>query len=298
MGTVVDMSATLTQHHWEQATEHVLEVAAYIGRGGAYTTFMVDHSDPKGLSPIAIRRLVHNHVAEMTAPPATAGPPDLERLEAPDGLVRTRCPIWTEQGRSKLAMDLVLWWPQPDDDFDTPDTYIEQLIDTTTGKTMLTEADAPASDDPRRGDQIPGTGEDPRIRRNAQIDDTILIGQVCGRIEQALGSPKIDTTGLTEGQHAIVALVQGYGEAQEWSTYTFIEEHPDWVHHMIWAARHIGAEAHAGHLDHALDVVANHAWNDPDREELGCGIDDIENGTSLNDVMVSFIYTHPDEFFR
>lgn len=224
------MTTALNPSRSEHATKRALQVAASIGRGGATTNVMVNRSHPKGVSPTAIRASVHDHVAEMTAPPANAGPADLEVLEASDELVKMRCPIWTENGRSDLAMDLVLWWPWPDND--RPDIYIEQVIDITTGHTVLSEADAPASESPRPGDPIPGTGEDPRIRRDAQIDDTILIGQIRGRIEQALGSP-LDTTKLTESQHAILALVYGYGEPHDSSTYTFIEEHPDSVHHLI-----------------------------------------------------------------
>lgn len=162
----------------------------------------MNHDDPTGIAPAAVRSLACRYVAEMTAPPATAGPGDLRRIEHADGQPRMRCPIWTETGRSRLAKDFVIRWrcPEPEFDFDNdlhlPDVCIEQVVDTETGLVVLTECDAPASDCLHPNDPLAGTGEDPRIRRNALVDDSMtrrrrsipppfhspnwILGPVCG----------------------------------------------------------------------------------------------------------------------
>lgn len=139
-GTVSRMEASLSERRWKQAPpQRVLQVAQWIGRGGSATSDFVDRDNPTGVSPAAVRRLAYACLAEMTTPPATAGADDLEHLEHPDGLARMRCPIWTEAGRSRLAMDYVLRWPGPepgdglDDYFDAAAVYIEQVVDTETG---------------------------------------------------------------------------------------------------------------------------------------------------------------------
>jgi hypothetical protein len=249
------------------------------------------------VSPTAIRHLVQRYSAEMTAPPFTAGPGDLMRIDHPDGRVRLRCPIWTEAGRSRLAMDVALRWPNPEpDDFDIAEVHIEQVVDTETGLVVLTEADAPAADGPFPNDPIVGTGEDPRIRSEASVDDSILVEHICGRIEQAVGHPLPCDAGLNSGQQAIYTLATGISNDLRYSLYTFIEDNPAWVHELMWAARHIGAHAHADYLDHAIDVVATHAWDDPQREAIG--FDWVEDGQDIRDLVVAHIRANPDEFFR
>lgn len=297
------MKATMSQDRSEQALELALKNTGDIGRGGASTAVNVDRSNPGGVSPTAVRHYVRDHIAEMTAPPAWVGPPDLVQVESTEDTARVRCTIWTEAGRSTLGIEFLVRWPRSDGDdtswnYDWPSICIDQVVDTTTGQAVLTATDAPACDGPICCDPVAGTGEDPRIRRDAHIDDTILIGQICGRIEQALGHPHPNISVLPQSQQAIVALADGYHRTGEECTYTFIEDHPDLVHHMIWAARHIGAHPHAKYLEHALDVVASFAWNDPDREELGDTFDPLEDGIDINNVMITYIRANPDEFFR
>jgi hypothetical protein len=293
------MKTQLTTSHWDAGLRSALSLVNRLGRGGATTSIWLHNDkDPRGVSPVAVRRLVNEHTAAMTMLPPGVETTDLERLGEVDGRQRVRSRIWTEDGKSRLALDLSIGWTIDDDEYCCVDVFAERVVDTDTGLVLLTEADAPAAEDPCCANQVAGTGEDPRIRRDAQIDDANLVAQICGRIEQAPGNGHLDASAVSVGQHAIIALDRGYGDAREYWTYTFIEDHPDRVRHMIWAARHIGADPHADYLEHALDVVANYAWNDPDREELGNGFDTIEDGIDLNDVMVTYIRANPDEFFR
>lgn len=92
---------------------------------------------------------------------------------------------------------------------------------------MLTEPDAPASDGPLPNAPLVGTGEDPRVRRDAPVDDSILVGHVRGGIEPAVGFPLPADAPLTSGQHAIYALATGITQKEvQYVPYTFIEDNP------------------------------------------------------------------------
>ncbi|MGI8756618.1 MAG: hypothetical protein ACR2MB_12320 [Acidimicrobiales bacterium] len=210
----------------------------------------------------------------MVKLPATFATADLRRLGGLDGRQRVRCPIFTEAGKSRLALDFVVGW----DGYGNPSVFPERVVDTATGLVLLTEVDAPARLAPR-DERLPGTGEDPRIRRDAQIGDANLVDQICGRIEQAHGAD-IDMSQLNRPAGGLRARA-GHGEAHEHQLYTFVEDHPEWIRELIWAARHIGADAHADYLDHALDVVATFRWDEPGRESLD--IDYVEDGTDIID---------------
>lgn len=299
------MATTISKQRWQRSSERALWVLEFIGTGGSLTSALVRGPDARGVSPTALRRLTRDRTAEMIAPPADAGPDDMKALEHPDGRLRLRCPIWTETGRSPLAVDFVVLFPDPDpgpdpglDDgsVDVPDVYIEQAIDTATGLVVLTDSDAPASAGPFWDSPLVGTGEDPRIRLDAPIDDSNLVRHICGRLEQAFGSPLLDRTVLNPGQRAIFGLGAGLIYEVEGALYTYIEEHPHCVRELIWAATHIGAHAHARYLEHAIYVVANYAWDDPDQDRLG--LERVEDGQDIREIMVTYIRAHPDEFFR
>jgi hypothetical protein len=85
--------------------------------------------------------------------------------QAGDGL-RVRCPIWTETGRSGLAIEIIV----ERDEFGS--LYIGALVDDR-GDTVMSTPDAPAADHPvgvdPSGWSARRRGGDPPIRREAFV---------------------------------------------------------------------------------------------------------------------------------
>ena len=197
--TVFGVSTTMSEQQWQSGLARVRMVVGWVGRGGASTCVGVDPEDPRGLSPVAVRRLVYQCAAEMVKLPATFANTHMVRLGEVDGRQRVRCPIFTEAGKSQLALDLLVGC----DAYGDPSVDLERVVDTRTGLVLLTEHEAPARDCPKRGQPVPGTGEDPRTRRDARIDDSNLVDQICGRIEQAHGNTGINSSQASTGQQDI-----------------------------------------------------------------------------------------------
>jgi hypothetical protein len=151
------------------------EDALVLGRVGSFSNLLGSGAvqscrnlvDQRGVDPAAIRGAVEaNAGAPMTPLPAGSIWDEIRVVgQVGDGL-RVRCPIWTQTGRSGLAMEIIV------ERTEFGSLYVDALVDDR-GDTVMSTADAPAADQPvgvgPPGEEPIAAGGDPRIRRKAFV---------------------------------------------------------------------------------------------------------------------------------
>lgn len=300
------------------------EDALVLGRVGTFSNLLGSGAvqscrnlvDQRGVDPAAIRAAVEaNAGAPMTPLPAGSIWDEIRVVsQVGDGL-RVRCPIWTETGRSGLAIEIIV------DRNDFGSLYVDALVDDR-GDIVMSTADAPAANQPVgvdfSGEQSIGAGGDPRIRREAFVGASygVLIGQLVRGMEPAVGSPLEHLDRLNPGQAAVAILDFAFSRIYGDGLQSLYESYVDGIESLVVsAAQRVGAYAEvfsrvrdlvpselrgngmavALHfIDATDDAGMEQQWQSIERELYGLE----DAGDLIWDRMLRYIEANPDEFFR
>jgi hypothetical protein len=301
------------------------EDALVLGRVGSFSNLLGSGAvqscrnlvDQRGVDPAAIRGAVEaNAGAPMTPLPAGSIWDEIRVVsQVGDGL-RVRCPIWTQTGRSGLAMEIIV------ERTEFGSLYVDALVDDR-GDTVMSTADAPAADQPvgvgPPGEEPIAAGGDPRIRRKAFVGASygVLIGQLVRGMERAVGSPLEHLDRLNPGQAAVAILDFAFSRINGDGLQSLYESYVDGIESLVVsAAQRVGATAYAEvfsrvrdlvpsglrgdgmavalHFIDATDDAGMEQWQSFERELYGLE----DAGDLIWDRMLRYIEANPDEFFR
>jgi hypothetical protein len=300
--------------------------ALVLGRVGTFSSLLGSGAvqscrnlvDQRGLDPAAIRAAVEaNAGAPMTPLPAGSIWDEIRIVSQVDDGLRLRCPIWTESGRSGLAMEIEV---EPNE---FGSLYVDALVDDR-GDVVMSTADAPAANQPvgvdLSGDEPIAAGGDPRIRRGAFVGANygVLIGQLVRGMERAVGNPLEHLDELNPGQAAVAVLDFTFGRIYGDGPRSLYESNVDGIESLVVsAAQRIGATAYAEVFSRVRELVpsklrgdgmavALHFIDATDGAVMEQQLQSIERelyaledaGDIIWDRMLRYIEANPNEFFR